>query len=135
MSADKRLYIFDLDNTLYLGRAERHRRLQYERRLLPFLNNLAAHGHLLAVATFNTDAEVLLLNMGIRSLFDSVVQTARATKSEMVSSICSKYPYIPTHNVHYYDDDYDSVMDVRALGIRATNVAPLTGVPIPTELS
>lgn len=123
----KQLYIFDLDHTLCLWWLGPACRAAYESRLRVFLKRLLNEGHVLTVASFNQQAEAVLSSMGLLSLFHLVV-TGRSEKVDLVVHICNLFPQITKENVHFFDDDDDSVIAVRAHGINGINVAPLTGI-------
>ncbi|KAI8588078.1 hypothetical protein BDZ88DRAFT_210127 [Geranomyces variabilis] len=67
------LYIFDLDDTLYLWKLGPAARAAYEAKLRPYLERLSHEGATLAVASFNRNACKLLTSMGIRPLFSQVI--------------------------------------------------------------
>lgn len=123
------LSIFDLDNTLFLSKLGGKKREDYEQRLRAWLRELVGRGHVVAVASFNKEAESVLHTMGIRELFGNNVLTDTAlSKRSMVEKLMGSYPAIPKANVTFYDDDFDSVLEVRAIGVNGINVAPMTGI-------
>ncbi|KAJ3132054.1 hypothetical protein HDU90_007606 [Geranomyces variabilis] len=119
------LYIFDLDDTLYLWKLGPAARAAYEAKLRPYLERLSHEGATLAVASFNRNACKLLTSMGIRPLFSQVIcpQELRTgprvadpglefdneDKASMVLRVCNSFPDIPRENVQFFDDDIDSV--------------------------
>ncbi|KAJ3164707.1 hypothetical protein HDU88_005142 [Geranomyces variabilis] len=141
------LFIFDLDDTLYLWKLGPAARAAYEAKLRTYLERLRDDGATLAVASFNRNACRVLTSMGIRHLFSQVIcpQELRTgplaadpalefddeDKASMVLRICNSFPDIPRENVRFFDDDVDSVEAVQALGIFATTVSARRGIFIP----
>lgn len=124
----RKLYIFDLDDTLYLGRASPRRRSEYEARLVPYLTKLHGDGHFLTVASSNCLAKKRLSEMGLLSLFHMIISDETISKAIMVQRIRDAFPSVKLEDVTYYDDDFENVLSVSAIGVKAVNVAPLTGV-------
>jgi len=105
---DKKLYIFDLDETLWNGRA-------LYPGVLEILRSLVLKGHLIYIASFNMDVPGALKYLGITHLFHGGAYGRDRSKYDMIKEIfyyvISKYKYVPI-KVEFYDDQMSNVIDV-----------------------
>jgi hypothetical protein len=81
------------------------------------------------VASSNAQAAAILSDMNVWSLFHHIIGDPTVEKREMVMEICRMYPHVRKENIQFFDDDDDSVIAVRALGIQSVTIAPFTGIP------
>ena len=125
----RKLIIFDFDDTLCLWLLGPIAREKYETRLRAYLQREADSGTVLVVVSYNPDAEMRLVQMRIREHFSRVIHEPQRPKADTVKDLITAGEYT---NITYYDDDIDSVLGVRALGVTAINVAKRIGVPIPS---
>lgn len=150
---NKELFIFDLDDTLFLHYGNQK---IYETELIPFLVNLKNEGKILAIVTYNTQPEKFLTRFPI-SLFDYIYKptvmslvdyrisnkiyencsiwmvrnTVRICmcKSIIVKDILQKYDCSPEKTI-FFDDHPLNVSKVKQLGVESILVDPLTGIPL-----
>ena len=125
------LHIFDLDNVLSLTRVSPARKAAYEVGLRAWLQRRREQGDLLAVASLNHQAEVVLSAMGILELFDHVEADCKVdSKVPMLKRILAMFPHVDVEFARFYDDDIDHVEAARSLGIQSYCIAPMTGLPM-----
>jgi hypothetical protein len=105
-----KLYIFDLDETLWDGK-----------KLYPgvseILHTLHHQGHLLYIASFNNDVPGVLMYLNITKLFHGGSYGNNRSKYTMVKEIMllviNRFKFLPI-NVEFYDDLMSNVCDVHS---------------------
>jgi hypothetical protein len=153
----KDLFIFDLDDTLFLHNLDEYNRKKYEDRLIPFLYNLKKSGKILTLVTYNTDPQKFLNEKSIGHLFDYIYMpsvmsfeeyqnsnkfyenstvwiTGRAVKicrckGVIAQQILEKYSCSPEVCI-FFDDHKPNVDKVKQLGIESVLVDPLVGIQL-----
>lgn len=135
MIDDKKLFVFDLDNTLYLWNVDDRTRMDYEQRLSNFLHFLKWKQKRLAIASFHTDPEMILKRMGIHHLFDVIIGRNRTfRKDDMLCNIMEITNCKPNDTV-FFDDMYDNVRTVRFMGIECVLVNQRRGIDLVYQIS
>lgn len=103
---NRKLYIFDLDETLWDG-------YQLYPNVLDILQELHIQGHLMYIASFNLDVPSVLKRLNITNLFHGGAYGQDRSKYKMIREIVSKV--LENHRpvaVEFYDDLMSNVVDV-----------------------
>jgi predicted phosphatase len=105
-----KLYIFDLDETLWDGR-------QLYPGVSEILHTLQRQGHLVYIASFNNDVPGVLEYLNITKLFHGGSYGNNRSKYTMVKEIMirviNRFKFLPT-NVEFYDDLMSNICDVHS---------------------
>jgi hypothetical protein len=153
----KKIFIFDLDDTLYLHHADLSFKKEYHRNILTFLKDLKKDNKLICLVTYNVNPK-RLLNDSI-CLFDYVYSpkllslseylndhnidiehytpwicndkvTLCKDKSIVIKEILSKFN-CESYQAIFFDDNKVHIKAVQKIGIETVLVNPLKGIPIP----
>jgi HAD superfamily phosphatase (TIGR01681 family) len=128
----KQLVIFDFDNTIYLYKIPEKLRLEYERKLQLYFFDLCKNGTILAIASYNKDAEEMCRKMNIREYFSIIVGDPsfyeKGGKVSMMLNIQRKFPHVEKKDILYFDDDCDNVDDMRKYGVDSICVNSRKGI-------
>ena len=71
--SDYKVFVFDLDNTLYLHGADEMYKQIYHEQVKVFLQNLKNNGKILCIATHNKNPTIYLDMLKISSLFHYII--------------------------------------------------------------
>lgn len=115
---DKKLHIFDLDDTLILWK---HRSPDYERKVKEMLIKLKNSGKILALASHNRSPRFYLVRMGVNELFDIVIGEYPRDKDNMVQKILQETG-CDIKDAIFYDDQMHNIEKVKALGVESYHV-------------
>lgn len=154
----KKLYIFDLDDTILLRNVnDINYKEKYEKELREMLKNLKKKNKKLAIATYNSEPEKILIQLRILHLFDYIIRPTELTYNQYVSSIrnvrnatvwtignnvkiCWK-KNIMVENIMknlkcsndetiFFDDYINNVYDVEKIGVKTIHVNKNVGIPL-----
>jgi HAD superfamily phosphatase (TIGR01681 family) len=135
-----KVYVFDLDNTLYLHYADQDYSIHYHKRVKEFLETLKARGNILCIATHNKQPKNYLDRMDIYDLFDHIIFEKQehlhpylhciqdyTPKNEMIEEIlhlteCKK------EQVVFFDDFDYNVKQVESVGVKSIKVCDTVGL-------
>lgn len=154
----KKLYIFDLDDTISLREIENTKyKKEYEEKLKEKLKTLKKNNIKLAIATYNSRPETILTELRILHLFDIIYKPTELLYDEYISNyrniknatvwimgqiakICwNKGIMVETimkdlkcskDETIYFDDYINNVYDVKKLGVRSVYVNKKVGIPL-----
>lgn len=101
----RKLYIFDLDSTLWDGR-------DLYPDVLSILTNIRKNGHYVYIASFNPYAPQILRRLRIAHLFHGGAYGTSATKYAMIRQIMDHSAQ--ENNVEFYDDLLLNIIEVNA---------------------
>jgi HAD superfamily phosphatase (TIGR01681 family) len=134
-----KVFVFDLDNTLYLHSANHIYSDNYHKQVKSFLENLKAQNKILCIATHNKNPKYYLERMQIFDLFDHIkLETKNVNpftntvdeytgKNEMVQEIidtigCKK------EEVIFFDDLNYNINLVENIGVKSIKVSQEKGI-------
>jgi len=135
-----KIYVFDLDNTLYLHNVDNNYSNDYHKRVKEFLQTLKTKGKILCIATHNKNPEYYLKRIEIFDLFDHIIFEKQehlnpffygiqdyTPKNEMIEEIlhlteCKK------EQVVFFDDFDYNVKQVESVGIKSIKVCDTVGL-------
>jgi HAD superfamily phosphatase (TIGR01681 family) len=124
------LYIFDLDDTLilsnYVGDLDIGKK--YEHTLGPetdkILQDLKNKNHIIALASYNSDAISLMHKFDILKYFDHAeAYYDGLNKLSHLNRIMDKYP-IPNDKIYFFDDLDENIATAHRLGIHGIKIDP-----------
>ncbi len=136
---DYKVFVFDLDNTLYLHLVDYSYREEYTQKIRDFLQQLKDNGKILCLATHNKSPYSYLSRMDIYDLFHEIIYETRdvhpslnsiydyTNKKDMVQEIIDK-TNVSTQDVIFFDDVYYNINEVKSLGIESIRVSPKKGI-------
>lgn len=155
----KKIFIFDLDDTLFLHNVQESFRNEYHIKITKFLNHLKANDKLICLVTYNINPKRLLNDL--IHLFDYVYTpnvmsfheyqyqyfedytkfkdytpwvcngkvSLCKNKSIVIKEILSKFN-CDYYKAIFFDDNPNHIKSVQQLGIEAIQVNPLNGIPL-----
>ena len=134
-----KIYVFDLDNTLFLHNSDYEYSSNYHKRVMEFLQVLKAQGKILCIATHNKNPEYYLKQIHIFDLFDYIIYERKNVccffnsiedytgKNEMIEEIldltkCKK------EEVIFFDDADYNIKRVEMIGVKSVKVCDQKGI-------
>jgi HAD superfamily phosphatase (TIGR01681 family) len=138
---DYKVFVFDLDDTLYLHRVNVEYREEYTIKIRNFLNSLKKSGKILCLATHNKSPSHYLHEMKIYDLFHEIIYETRdvnpyknsifeyTNKKDMIQEILEK-TNVTNEDVIFFDDHSYNINEVQSIGIQSVYVSPKTGIII-----
>lgn len=138
---DYKVFVFDLDDTLYLHRVDWEYRQEYTQKIREFLQCLKDQGKILCLATHNRKPFYYLNKMDMYDMFDEIVYEKKdvspwshsiydyTNKKDMIQEILDKTNTSIT-DVVFFDDVHYNINEVKSLGIEAIRVSPITGIAL-----
>ena len=136
-----KVYVFDLDDTLYLHNANALYKNEYHKRVKDFLEELKNQDKILCIATHNRSPNYYLDLMEIKELFDEIIYEKKdvypwrnsikdyTSKKEMINSIIEKFD-CNIDEIVFFDDNNYNIQEIETLGIRSVKVSSDKGVNI-----
>ena len=152
----KKIFIFDLDDTLFLHKVPECFRNEYHKKVAEFLKNLKANDKLICLVTYNINPKRLLNDLIY--LFDYIYSPEllsfhEYSKAELKFKDCTPWicngqvslcrdkaivikEILSKFNCSYYqaiffDDNPNHIKSVQQIGIETVLVNPLKGIFIP----
>ena len=134
-----KVFVFDLDNTLYLHHTTRAYSDDYHKKVKKFLVNLKTQNKILSIATHNKNPKWILKQIGIFDLFDHIVYEQKNVhpwtntieeytgKNEMVQEIINKTKCKKEQVIFFDDFDYN-IKKVEGLGVKSVKVSDQIGI-------
>lgn len=124
-----KLFIFDLDNTLYLQHVSHEHRIQYEEKLRIFLQELIDNNKLLAIASHNSNPREILSYMQIDHYFDPnlIIGEYPRDKFNMIEELLQKTNCIASDCI-FFDDYPENVYHCEINGIKSILVKSSLGI-------
>lgn len=136
-----KVFVFDLDNTLYLHQVDPMYKKVYNIRIKQFLKFLKDDGKIICLATHNKDPYDYLDEMGIYDLFNEIIYETRdvypylntideyTNKKDMIQEILHK-TNVSNNDIVFFDDGYYNIIQVDSLDIDVVFVSPEIGIII-----
>lgn len=138
---DYKIFVFDLDNTLFLHKVNSIKRQNYNRKLKNFLYYLKDNDKLLYIATHNFDPEPLLYKIDISSsLFNGIIKETRdlhpglntieeyTNKKDMILEILNIHKNLSSKDVVFFDDYIYNIKQVESINVKSIYVKDLQGI-------
>jgi HAD superfamily phosphatase (TIGR01681 family) len=123
------LYVFDLDNTLYLDYVTKEYKIEYEAKLKNFLTQLKNNNKKLAIASHNSYPYYRLNKIGIFDYFDYIIGEYPRKKSNMINEILEKLVSADSKSrTIFFDDLVSNFTDCTNNGIQSILVNPKKGI-------
>lgn len=125
---DKRLHIFDYDETLYINSTYENK-IAYQNYIINTIKELKRQGKLIAMASHNVDAQYYFYNRcpEIYNCFDMFVCEYPLNKDIMVARILDKLK-CTSDDAIFYDDRKYNIDLVEKLGVFCYLVNTTTGI-------
>lgn len=134
-----KVFVFDLDDTLYLHRVDLDYREEYTKKIREFLQSLRDMGKILCLATHNKSPYRYLHKMNIHDLFDEIIYEKRdvspyynsiydyTNKKYMIQEIMGK-TNVSSEDIVFFDDADYNLEEVKSLGVESIKVSPYKGI-------
>ena len=136
---DYKVFVFDLDNTLYLHSVNVEYRDKYTIKIREFLYSLKESGKIVCLATHNKSPYHYLHKMDIYDAFHEIIYETRdvnpyknsileyTNKKDMIHEILKK-TNLTNEDVVFFDDHSYNIDEVKSLGIESVYVSSKTGI-------
>ena len=140
-----KVFVFDLDNTLYLHNVDYYYNKEYVRKVKIFLDILKTNNKILCIATHNKEPYSILGKMNMINYFDEIIYEKRnvspwthyiseyTNKKEMLYEIINKIN-VSVNEVVFFDDVDYNINEVQSIGVKSIKVSPVTGIQIENEI-
>lgn len=134
-----KIYVFDLDNTLFLHNSDYEYSSNYHERVKKYLQGLKAQGKILCIATHNKNPEYYLKRIHIFDLFDYIIYERKDVncfyntiedytgKNEMIEEIID-LTKCKTEEVIFFDDADYNIKRVEMIGVKSVKVCDQKGI-------
>lgn len=135
-----KVYVFDLDNTLFLHNSEETYTTRYHEKVKNYLLNLKRDNKKICLATHNKNPKYLLEKMGLEyDFFDIIVYelknvhpllnsiTEYTSKKDMILDIIKKTG-CKKSQVIFFDDSYYNIRQVQSINVKSVKVSPTSGL-------
>lgn len=140
VNSDVKVYVFDLDNTLYLhDHTNKDYFNEYRLNLVKFLEKLTTENITLCIATHNKTPITFLDELNITNLFKHIIYEKKnvhpylntikdyTPKSEMMKEIMT-LTSCTYDKMIFFDDDMFNIRDVETLNIKSVLVCSKVGI-------
>ena len=129
----KKLFVFDLDDTLYLRTLYKKGNLTYckiyEEKIKNIIYKLKSNGHYIALASHNTYPYNELHRMNIIHFFDYIIGEYPRSKVDMINEIVNSTNY-NIDDVLFFDDNLSVVKEVVKHNIKTYYVITDYGIDL-----
>jgi len=136
---DYKVFVFDLDNTLYLHTVDMLYREEYNEEVIKFLQYLKENGKRICLATHNKNPFRILDKMEIHpDIFDAIIyQTEPVLSSVDILTYTNKKKMIQNilhitnvsiQEIIFFDDMMYNIEQVKKMGIECIHVCPEIGI-------
>jgi HAD superfamily phosphatase (TIGR01681 family) len=135
-----KVYVFDLDNTLFLHNNEEKYTEQYHQKVKNYLLNLKRDNKKICLATHNKYPRYYIEKLGLDyNFFDIIVYELKdvnpfinsireyTSKKDMILEIIKKIGCRKSQ-VLFFDDNYYNIREVRSINIKSVKVSPTFGI-------
>lgn len=125
-----KVYVFDLDNTLYLWGVSKNYKSEYEYKLVKFLKDLKENNNILAIASHNTSPRYYLRKMNLNNYFDYIIGEYPRKKSDMIIEILKNIVTMDytKKDVIFFDDLDYNIRECQENDIISIKVDPVKGI-------
>lgn len=137
---DYKIFVFDLDNTLYLHNVDQNYAEKYHKKALNFLMYLKDCDKLLYIATHNFNPKFLLDKINISPLFDGIIKETKdvhpslnsiveyTSKKDMILEILDKHKNLTKDDVVFFDDHNYNIKQVESINVKSIYVNDYKGI-------
>lgn len=138
---DYKIFVFDLDNTLFLHKVGNIYREQYNKKLKNFLNYLKDNDKLLYIATHNFNPNIILYEMNILpSFFTGIIKETKdvwsnlntidqyTSKKDMILDILNNNKNFSKNDIIFFDDAIYNIKQVESIHVKSIYVQELNGI-------
>lgn len=138
---DYKVFVFDLDDTLYLHKVESEYREEYTAKIRELLYSLKRRGKIVCLATHNKLPYHYLDKMNIYDVFHEIIYERRnvnprihsiyeyTSKRDMIKEIVERTNVL-NEDVVFFDDHEYNINEVKSLGIESVYISSKTGIII-----
>jgi HAD superfamily phosphatase (TIGR01681 family) len=138
---DYKIFVFDLDNTLYLHNVRGEYRDVYHKKVKNFLNYLKDYGKLLYIASHNLEPKCLLLELEIPLItFDGIIKETKdvnphsntiseyTSKKDMICEILENHKDLSYEDVVFFDDNKYNIKEVESINVKSIYIDESKGI-------
>jgi HAD superfamily phosphatase (TIGR01681 family) len=138
---DYKIFVFDLDNTLYLHKVDQIYAEKYHKKVNNFLNYLKDNNKLLYIATHNFSPVDYFNRMIIQPLlFNGIIKETKdvhpslnniseyTSKKDMILEILDKHKDLTKDDVIFFDDHMFNIKEVEKLNVKSIYVNESKGI-------
>lgn len=138
---DYKIFVFDLDDTLYLHNVSREYSSIYHKKVKNFLNYLKDNNKLLYMATHNLYPDALLFSINISpSFFDGIIKETKyinpitdtikdyTSKKDMILEILKNHKDLTKDDVIFFDDNIYNIKQVESIGVKSIYIDENKGI-------
>ena len=127
-----KLIIYDLDNTLNLYKLNPHPKRSYELKIGQILKNNHENNVIQCIVSCSVETHERhqdIKDIGIQNYINhTIFDSSSLDKNKSIKSILDLYPNISKNSVLFFDDDNDTIIAGRKLGINCINVGCRSGI-------
>lgn len=136
-----KIFVFDLDNTLVLHKANASIREKYHKRIKNFLTYLKDNDKLIYIATHNFYPNSLLTSIDIPPLwFNGIIKETKdvnpclnciedyTNKKHMILEILNKHKELSNDDVIFFDDHIHNIKQVENIDVKSIHVDENIGI-------
>lgn len=138
---DYKIFVFDLDNTLYLHKVDRVYAKVYHKKVKNLLVYLKDNDKILYIATHNFNPDNYLNRINISpSLFNGIIKETKdvdpmlnsimdyTSKKDMILEIVDKHTCLTTNDIVFFDDHNFNIKEVEKVNVKSVYVDDLKGI-------
>jgi HAD superfamily phosphatase (TIGR01681 family) len=138
---DYNIFVFDLDNTLYLHNVDNVYAEKYHIKVKNFLMYLKDNGKKLYIATHNFNPDRLLHRINISPLlFNSIIKetkdvhpllnsiTEYTSKKDMILEILNNHNDLTKNDIIFFDDHEYNIKEVNSINVKSVYVNESKGI-------
>jgi HAD superfamily phosphatase (TIGR01681 family) len=138
---DYKIFVFDLDDTLVLHKAEKPYALEYKSRMIKFLVSLKKQGKFIYIVSHNREPdEVLYYNNIPLYLFDDILGETKllskhvnkieeyTSKKDMVIKILNRHKDLAKDDLVFFDDHKYNIKQVESINVKSILVDKYIGI-------
>ena len=137
---DYKIFVFDLDNTLYLHKANPFYAKKYHEQVKNFLVNLKNNDKILYIATHNMNPDKFLSKLNIQLLFNGIIKETKkvnpifnsifdyTSKKDMIFEILDKHIDFIKNDVIFFDDHIHNISEIQSINVKSILVDKYLGI-------
>lgn len=137
---DYKIFVFDLDNTLYLHNGNKIYTDEYHKKVKNFLVYLKDNDKKLYIATHNFNPIKYLDKLNITELFDGIIKETKnvhpslntimeyTSKKYMMLEILNNHTDLTKDDIIFFDDHNYNIKEVESINVKSIYVNQLKGI-------
>lgn len=137
---DYKIFVFDLDETLFLSKVNLKYAEDYHKKIKVFLSYLKTNDKLLYIATHNRFPNGALNFLDINSILDGVIKETRdvnpvandiedyTDKKDMILEILDNHKDLSTEDVVFFDDNDYNIKKVENINVKCVYIDNTVGI-------